>query len=122
MTSHSGQGQTADRVLIHVETEKGQQLVNNRTAYVSVSRGRFDAQIFTNDKAGLARELSREVSHSTALDGVAQKAVSATVEAPAVAAAVVPAVAKAAVGAAVQKVEEVALEIARGDQSQGHEV
>jgi hypothetical protein len=39
MTSHSSQGQTADRVLIHVDTELGaKDLLNSRTAYVSVSR------------------------------------------------------------------------------------
>ncbi len=32
VTSHSSQGQTADRVLIHVDTELGEQLVNARMA------------------------------------------------------------------------------------------
>lgn len=31
VTSHSSQGQTAERVLIHVDTEKSQLLVNNRS-------------------------------------------------------------------------------------------
>jgi ATP-dependent exoDNAse (exonuclease V) alpha subunit len=49
VTSHSSQGVTADRVLVHVDTEQAHdQLVNSRLAYVSVSRGRFDAQIYTN--------------------------------------------------------------------------
>ena len=40
LTSHSSQGQTADRVLIHVDTEFGaKDLLNCRMAYVSVSRG-----------------------------------------------------------------------------------
>ncbi len=39
MTSHSSQGQTADRVLIHVDTElSATELLNSRMAYVSVSR------------------------------------------------------------------------------------
>jgi hypothetical protein len=42
VTSHSSQGQTADRVLIHVDTEKSELLVNNRFAYVSVSRVQYD--------------------------------------------------------------------------------
>ena len=66
VTSHSSQGQTADRVLIHVDTEKGEQLVNSRMAYVSVSRGQHDAQIYTNDKSELGRGLSRDVSQRTA--------------------------------------------------------
>jgi conjugative relaxase-like TrwC/TraI family protein len=62
VTSHSSQGQTADRVLIHVDTaQAGERLVNRRLAYVAVSRGRYDAQIYTNDKAQLAEGLDRDV-------------------------------------------------------------
>lgn len=67
VTSHSSQGQTADRVLIHVDTEQSEHLVNARFAYVAVSRGRYDAQIYTNDKSELAQNLSRDPSRSTAL-------------------------------------------------------
>ena len=67
LTSHSSQGQTADRVLIHVDTEQGPQLVNSRMAYVAISRGRYDGQIYTNSKADLADHLSRDHSHSTAI-------------------------------------------------------
>jgi conjugative relaxase-like TrwC/TraI family protein len=76
MTSHSSQGQTADRVLIHVDTELGaKDLLNSRMAYVSVSRGRYDAQIYTNNAQMLGQELSRDVSHSPAIqqEPVAQK-------------------------------------------------
>jgi ATP-dependent exoDNAse (exonuclease V) alpha subunit len=66
VTSHSSQGQTADRVLIHVDTDKSELLVNNRFAYVSVSRGQYDAQIYTNDKSELGHDLSRDVSQRTA--------------------------------------------------------
>ena len=69
VTSHSSQGQTAERVLIHVDTDKGEQLVNSRMAYVSVSRGQYDAEIYTNDKSELARDLSRDVSQRTAVPG-----------------------------------------------------
>jgi ATP-dependent exoDNAse (exonuclease V) alpha subunit len=68
VTSHSSQSETVDNVLIHVDSEhvhKG--LINNRMAYVAISRARFDAQIFTNDAESLAYELSKDVSHSTAL-------------------------------------------------------
>jgi ATP-dependent exoDNAse (exonuclease V) alpha subunit len=44
LTSHSSQGQTADRVLIHVDTKLGpKDLLNSRMAYASVSRGRYVA-------------------------------------------------------------------------------
>src|SRR5271165_1271790 len=69
VTSHSSQGQTADRVLIHVDTEQGgEKLVNRRLAYVAVSRGRYDAQIYTNDKTALAEGLGRDVSRRSALE------------------------------------------------------
>jgi conjugative relaxase-like TrwC/TraI family protein len=68
VTSHSSQGQTAYRALIHVDTEKGEQLVNARMAYVSVSRGRYDAEIYTNDRSELAHDLSRDVSQRSAIE------------------------------------------------------
>ncbi len=69
VTSHSSQGQTAGRVLVHVETARaGEKLVNQRFAYVAVSRGQYDARIYTDDKAKLARSLDRDVSHRSALE------------------------------------------------------
>jgi conjugative relaxase-like TrwC/TraI family protein len=69
VTSHSSQGQTADRVLVHVDTEQaGEKLVNRRLAYVAVSRGRYDAQLYTNDKTHLTEHLSRDVSHRSAIE------------------------------------------------------
>jgi conjugative relaxase-like TrwC/TraI family protein len=74
VTSHSSQGQTADRVLVHVDTEQaGEKLVNRRLAYVAVSRGRYDAQLYTNDKSHLTEQLSRDVSHRSAMEPAAQK-------------------------------------------------
>jgi conjugative relaxase-like TrwC/TraI family protein len=67
MTSHSSQGQTAGRVLIHVDTELGaKDLLNSRMAYVSVSRGAHDAQLFTNDREKLPAALGHDVSHRSA--------------------------------------------------------
>jgi hypothetical protein len=48
-------------VLINVDTEKSEVLVNDRFAYVSVSRARHDAQIYMNDGGKL--------SHMTAHGG-----------------------------------------------------
>jgi ATP-dependent exoDNAse (exonuclease V) alpha subunit len=76
MTSHSSQGQTADCVLIHVDTGLGaKNLLNSRMAYCAVSRGAFDAQIFTNNASARDHELSRDVSHSPAVqqESMAQK-------------------------------------------------
>jgi ATP-dependent exoDNAse (exonuclease V) alpha subunit len=62
VTSHSSQGQTAGRVLVHVETERSsEKLVNQRLAYVAVSRGQYDARIYIDDKVKLSRALDRDV-------------------------------------------------------------
>jgi len=67
VTSHSSQGQTAERVLVHVDTELGaKDLLNNRMAYVAVSRGAHDAQLFTNDREKLPAALGHEVSRASA--------------------------------------------------------
>jgi len=76
VTSHSSQGQTADRVLLHVDTEQaGEKLVNRRFAYVAVSRGRYDAQIYTNNRADLTQRLARDVSHRSAMETSRESAV-----------------------------------------------
>jgi len=67
MTSHSSQGQTANRVLIHVDTElAAKDLLNSRMAYVSVSRGAHDAQLFTNDREKLPTALGHNISKESA--------------------------------------------------------
>lgn len=69
VASHSSQGQTTDRVLVHVETERaGEKLVNQRLAYVALSRGRYDAQLYTDNNPKMAQMLSRDVSHRSALE------------------------------------------------------
>ncbi|HEV2417395.1 MAG TPA: MobF family relaxase [Terriglobia bacterium] len=67
VTSHSSQGQTAERVLIHVDTElAAKDLLNSRMAYVAVSRGAEDAQLYTNDRTKLPEALGHDVSHESA--------------------------------------------------------
>ena len=67
VTSYSSQGQTAERVLVHVDTELGaKDLLNSRMAYVSISRGQYDAQIFTDSLEKLPKALGHEVSHQSA--------------------------------------------------------
>lgn len=68
VTSHSSQSQTADRVLIHVDSSQAHgELLNSRMAYVSVSRAQFDVQMYTNDAKTLGQQLSRDVSHPSAI-------------------------------------------------------
>jgi hypothetical protein len=54
--------------LINADTEESAHLVNSRMAYEAVSRGRYDAQIYTNDKSELAQHFSRDVSQPTAME------------------------------------------------------
>jgi ATP-dependent exoDNAse (exonuclease V) alpha subunit len=69
VTSHSSQGQTSGRVLVHIETDRAsEKLVNGRLAYVAVSRGQYDARIYTDDKVKLSRALDRNISHPSALE------------------------------------------------------
>ena len=68
VTSHSSQGLTAERVLVHGDTSVHPDLLNSRFAYVSISRASLDAKIYTNDAADLGQRLSGEVSKSSAID------------------------------------------------------
>jgi ATP-dependent exoDNAse (exonuclease V) alpha subunit len=67
-TSHSAQGLTADRVLINADTAVHPELLNARFAYVSVSRARLDAEIYTNNAEGLGSRLSADLGKSSALE------------------------------------------------------
>ena len=71
VTSHSSQGATAERVLLHIDTGTAHApLLNRRLAYVAISRARAEAEIYTNDAPTLGRALGREVTKSTALEVV----------------------------------------------------
>ena len=69
VTSHSSQSQTAGRLLVHVDTERAsEKLVNQRLAYVAITRGQYDARIYTDDKVTLTRPLGRDVCHRSAYE------------------------------------------------------
>ena len=54
---------------MHVDTQQArEELINSRLAYVSVSRGRFDAQIYSDDASRMGEGSSRDVSKQTALN------------------------------------------------------
>ena len=69
MTSHSAQGVTVDRALIHVDTSdsKARALIDQTLAYVAGSRPRYDMQIFTDNAEDLSRALGRQHQNATAL-------------------------------------------------------
>ena len=67
VTSHSSQGQTAERVLIHVDAGlAAKDLLSSRMAYVAAARGAEHAQVYTNDRAKLPQALGLDVSHESA--------------------------------------------------------
>ena len=66
VTSHSSQGSTTDRVLLHVNLEQSRNLVNARLAYVGISRARHDVQVYTSNLTHLGQRLAQEVSKSAA--------------------------------------------------------
>ena len=68
VTSHSAQGLTAERVLIHADTSAHPDLLNSRFAYVSISRASHQAILFTDHLAELAPHLGVDVSKTAALE------------------------------------------------------
>jgi ATP-dependent exoDNAse (exonuclease V) alpha subunit len=67
VTSHSSQGLTAGRVLAHIDTDSSQSLINNRLAYVAISRASDDAQVYTNNAETLAERLASDITKTAAL-------------------------------------------------------
>ncbi|OSZ82574.1 hypothetical protein CAP35_04720 [Chitinophagaceae bacterium IBVUCB1] len=59
MTSHASQGATADEVLI-VQPAATFNAANAKQFYVSVSRGRYQAIIYTDDKVGLLQRVMQD--------------------------------------------------------------
>ena len=69
VTSHSSQGLTAARVLVHIDTDSSRSLINDRLAYVSISRASDEARIYTNDAAALGERLCTDVTKKAAISG-----------------------------------------------------
>src|SRR6185503_6863585 len=72
VTSYSSQGKTMDRVLVNAETTETDLLVNQRMAYVAVSRARLDARIYTDSTADLGSALARRRDKTMALEALKQ--------------------------------------------------
>ena len=67
-TSHSSQGATVDRVIANIDTLRSAELVNRKQFYVSISRARHAATIYTDDRSALQRAVSRTREKSIALE------------------------------------------------------
>ncbi|HKR15289.1 MAG TPA: MobF family relaxase [Pyrinomonadaceae bacterium] len=70
VTSHSAQGLTFDRVLINADTRESVRLLNDRMAYVAISRARYDALIYTDSTQHLSEALNRGMDKETALGAI----------------------------------------------------
>src|SRR5580700_9869166 len=68
VTSHSSQGLTAERVLVHADTRVHPDLLNSRFGYVSISRASHEATLFTDDISKLNPKLSIDVAKTSAIE------------------------------------------------------
>jgi ATP-dependent exoDNAse (exonuclease V) alpha subunit len=68
VTSHSAQGLTSERVLIHADTSVHPDLLSSRFGYVAVSRASHEATIFTDNAAKLGQQLGTEVTKTAAFE------------------------------------------------------
>jgi conjugative relaxase-like TrwC/TraI family protein len=66
LTVHAAQGQTCERVLVEADTKS--LTANESSYYVSISRARESATIYTDDREMLPESLSRADEKSAALD------------------------------------------------------
>lgn len=73
VTSHSSQGLTVDRVLINADTQESLRLLNDRMAYVAVSRAREEALIYTDSTQNLRETLNRATNKEMALEATKSK-------------------------------------------------
>jgi conjugative relaxase-like TrwC/TraI family protein len=69
VTSHSAQGATADKVIVHAESSQSAALVNERFAYVAGSRMREGLDVYTDNSQGLTASLERQFDKTAALRG-----------------------------------------------------
>lgn len=80
VTSHSSQGLTTDRVLVHADTSVHPDLLSSRFGYVAVSRARQEAVIFTDDLDRLGTQLGKEVTKTSALENTQAESLESRVE------------------------------------------
>jgi ATP-dependent exoDNAse (exonuclease V) alpha subunit len=67
VTSHSAQGATADRVIVHAEGGQSAAVVNERFAYVAGSRMRDGLDVYTDNSQQLTTSLARQFDKTAAV-------------------------------------------------------
>ena len=65
-TAHSSQGATVDRVMVDIDTKSPS--TNDAAYYVEISRARYEAKIYTNDRTKLPEAVQRVSEKTAALD------------------------------------------------------
>jgi ATP-dependent exoDNAse (exonuclease V) alpha subunit len=70
VTSHASQGSTVHKAIIHIDSSRGVDLVNDRQWYVSKTRPEWDLRIYTDSIKGMQRAVSRTQEKELALDVV----------------------------------------------------
>jgi ATP-dependent exoDNAse (exonuclease V) alpha subunit len=68
VTSHASQGSTVHKAIMHVDSKRSIDLVNDRQWYVSKTRPEWDLRIFTDSIKGMQRAVSRTQEKELALD------------------------------------------------------
>jgi ATP-dependent exoDNAse (exonuclease V) alpha subunit len=71
-TSHSAQGATVEKCIMHADTTRGERLLNRAGQYVGSSRPKAELQIFTDDAEALRRAVVRDPQKSIALEAIKQ--------------------------------------------------
>ena len=66
-TIYSSQGQTVDKVLVHVDTKRDRPVLGHEAWYVAISRARYQAKIFTDRLKDLPKAISRSMQKHSAL-------------------------------------------------------
>jgi ATP-dependent exoDNAse (exonuclease V) alpha subunit len=72
-TSHAAQGATVGRVIINLDSMRSAQLLNQRSFYVTLSRGRDDARVYTNDAYMMRNAVKREQTKEMAIEIIPQQ-------------------------------------------------
>lgn len=65
VTTHKSQGQTAQSVIYHADTQKGS---SYNEAYVAITRGKEDVKIYTDDKTNLREGMKQEQVKTSTID------------------------------------------------------
>ena len=73
VTSHASQGATVNKAIIHIDSSRGVDLVNDRQWYVSKTRPEWDLRIYTDSVQGMRRAVARTQEKELALDAINQR-------------------------------------------------